>query len=685
MKRFIRPCGAAVLAFAIGSPVCWAGGSDPSVAELNGLLAKAASYQEGESWLALGRIDSLLQRALPYPERLRSIEAEFIRFLGSNVSVAAKQFICQKLSAVGTDASVPVLTKLLKNGDTFGMALFALERMPSLKAGDALRKQLPKADGRMKTGLIHALGYRKDAKAVKPLMSALQDANPEWVLASVVALGEIATPEAVEALWKGYLSADPSLKTRILFALQKSADAMAVRGQKTEAVSLEERLLDARFPATVRRAAFNALCDLRPEAMQAFCLSTIQGNDPELQTAAIQQAKRIKDDAFQQSIAKRLPQLDATRQIQMIAAFSEIRCRGVLGDVAAMKDQADAGVRRASIEALGILGDASTVPVLLDLAVNGDETARRSLAALPGKSVDSALLASLASAASVPAKTELVRVLGERLVAGAVDPISASLTDPDSSVRVAAAKAMGRIATPDRIPALLGVLVQAKNRSEHNTARDAVIETALRVDDPSLQIKAVLDLAAATKDARVKASLVEILGKLGNPGGLPTIRNGLSDKSLDIQRAALAAFSGWPTAEPMPDLLAFYQNSKDEPMRLLALRGYVRSIGLSDLGDGEKTAKYRQAFEWSAEWPIRRMILSALNDVGSSEAFALIESCLDDASLKSEAETAALRWANRNWEKDTNGVKRVMRKIAQASSDPENAANAKAWLKRLGE
>ena len=55
---------------------------------------------------------------------------EFIAFLKSDATTAAKDFICRQLGVIGSEASVPVLAAMLNDPGTADLGRYALERIP---------------------------------------------------------------------------------------------------------------------------------------------------------------------------------------------------------------------------------------------------------------------------------------------------------------------------------------------------------------------------------------------------------------------------------------------------------------------------------------------------------------------------------------------------------------------------
>ncbi|HOK45552.1 MAG TPA: hypothetical protein PLK67_06460 [Bryobacteraceae bacterium] len=135
-------------------------GGPPSMS-FDEALAKLATYEVGHDRAALISLQAIVYRESASPEKRKTMETAFIKFLESNATRAGKDQVCRHLMLIGSTASVPVLTKMLGSEETADMARYALERIPGAAVDKALRSMLPKTKGRVQVGIINTLGQRK--------------------------------------------------------------------------------------------------------------------------------------------------------------------------------------------------------------------------------------------------------------------------------------------------------------------------------------------------------------------------------------------------------------------------------------------------------------------------------------------------------------------------------------------
>ena len=114
-------------------------------------------------------------------------EQQAIKTLQSDAAVPEKEAVCLQLKRSGTAKSVPALAALLSDEPLSQWALDALETMPCAEAGEALCEALRTTAGKTKAGVAHALGVRREQRALQELAGLLADPDP--LVASSAAWG----------------------------------------------------------------------------------------------------------------------------------------------------------------------------------------------------------------------------------------------------------------------------------------------------------------------------------------------------------------------------------------------------------------------------------------------------------------------------------------------------------------
>jgi HEAT repeat protein len=182
------------------------------------------------------------------------LEKRLLAALKSDISRDAKDYVCRKLTIVGTAASVPTLADLLANADQAHMARFALERIEAPEAGQALRDALPKLNGKLKIGAISSIGARRDAQAVTALSGMLKDSDPAVARAAAIALGDISSIEAAKALHSSG-TPDEQARSSAIDAQLRCAEALLAENKKADALAIYKSLASGEQPKHVKLAA----------------------------------------------------------------------------------------------------------------------------------------------------------------------------------------------------------------------------------------------------------------------------------------------------------------------------------------------------------------------------------------------------------------------------------------------
>ncbi|MBL7134543.1 MAG: hypothetical protein ISS78_10635, partial [Phycisphaerae bacterium] len=265
------------------------------------------------------------------------------------------------------------------------------------------------------------------------------------------------------------------------------------------------------------------------------------------------------------------------------------------------------------------------------------QAAVNSLQSLPGEKVNANILTCLA-AAPAAAKVALIETLAVRQAAEAVGALVKQANDSDASVRAAALKALGQLATSRDLTALVGLLV-ARPCEE---AERAVVLVSRRLDPVAAQAECVLEALGKAKTTPVRCSLLRTLGGIGNAKAFVAVTAAKGDKDADVQNAAVRALTSWPNARALDASLDIFRKTESMTHRVLALRGCVRMVGLSDKAPAGKLKILGELMNKAKRPEDRRLVLSGLAQVADPAAAAAVKPFLNDAAVKAEAELAML-------------------------------------------
>jgi HEAT repeat protein len=626
-------------------------------------LGRLRTYKLGQEDEAINTIRDKAVGSFNDPAARQELATGLGAILESDATNDARRFACRQLALIGGEAQIPALVKLLTDQEMSQMARYALARIPGEAVDRALLDALSKTDGANKLGIINTLGSRQRSAAVEPLAKLLSDGDAEVASEAARALGRIGTPDAAQSL-EGTLT---SGNDRMVDAYLNCADVLCTAGHREMAASMYGRVLDSDLPGHIRGAALQGLATAAPAgAAVTHVLMALKSGDKPLQMVAAKVAREIPDSFTDLLLAASLSTLPPDSQVLLIRALADRGDQRAEPPVVGAATSDDAQVRVAALEALGKVGGAESIHVLISAAA-GTETeqavARASLVTLRGTDVDKALIKKFGDA-DAREQVEIVTALASRGTAQAIPPVLKMAGSDTREVRMAAVAGLRELADAQHIPTLVDLLVNA-GAGEQDEVRKMLVAVARRCKaekQASLDIAAKLDAGTQRRSA-----LLSALGDLGDDSGLPALRRSLSDSDQDVRRAAIVALSGWPNAQPLPDLLQVARTRENATHQVLALRGYVDLVGRAgSMSPDEKLKCYETALSLASNVAEKRRVFAALPQVKTLGAMKLAAAHMADAGIGQETALAAVTIANGIYVADAEPVKEVLQRVAAA-------------------
>ncbi|UCF42557.1 MAG: HEAT repeat domain-containing protein, partial [Planctomycetota bacterium] len=580
------------------------------------LLGEISTYKYGQSRESLTELSDIIRASYENPQELKQIEKKLAKFLGSDATLASKQYVCKQLSIIGTEQAVPALAKMLTDEKTSDMARYALERIPGGAVDKALVKALGKTKGKVKVGIINSLGERGARQATGSLSKLLKDKDGQIALAAAAALGKIADEPAAGALGKALKQASGDLRVGVADAYLVCADKLAAGGDKDAAMAIYKKLYKSGEPVRIRSGALAGMVAAAPHDASKVVINAISSDEPEMQSTAIGLVREVPGTKIIKVAASKLPGLEAMQQVQLLSALADREDQAALQAVVRATKSSEEPVRIAALNALGKLGDVLTVDLLVRVAASKKgaerQAARDSLYRLRDPATDDRILDGI-NRARAKVKVELVRSVGQRQIVGGVDKLLKTARDTDGNVRQESVKALRAVAGPEHVPALVELLKDA----EDNTELTAIEKTIVSVSGKSAVRNAGAVMAAidSVEDIQVRCSLLRVLGGIGDEDSLEMLREAFEDEDTEVRTAAVRALSDWPDGALAEELLEMAKGTEDEKLRTLALRGSIRLIGLESERPAEETLElYRQAMELAPSVSEKKLVLSGVAD-----------------------------------------------------------------------
>jgi HEAT repeat protein len=636
--------------------------------DIDKILTAIVNYKRGMSREPLIATEELIRKSENRPKQRKYIELQLAELL-SEATLECKSFICKQLWFVGTADSVPEIAKLLTDEQTVDMACYAMGQNPSPEAGEALRNALDRVGPKVQVRIINLLGDRRDAQSAKAMGKLVFGAERQVADAAVAALGKIGGAQARKILAE--VRADPDVSEQLRFtatdAYLRCAEDLVAEGRSGQATVIYKELAGQDEAALIRSAAIKGLADVGGPDAIPLVVTALRDGDRMVRTTAMGCVRTMAGEGVTELFAAELPKALPDEQVLLIGALADRGDGAALPSITTAAESANIGVRKAALQAVGKLGNASNVEFLVQAATEGISSEEKkaavdSLKLLRGSGVDDAIVKSMQN--SQPnVRAELIEVLFERNAVGVVSPLLKEAWNSDSKVRRAAFKALGRLAGEKDLPSLIKLLAGLQGDSGRSQAERAVVAVSRKISDDSKRADVVLAVLRAEGRVVVRCSLLRVLGGIAN------------SKAHE------------PDATAAEALLEVFQNTQNQTHRLLALRGLVRLLALP-AGDRrvQRTLEmYAPAISGARNPDEKKLVLSGLANVSDPEALAMVQPFLQVEAVRAEAAMAAIKIAGAIMATHRDQARTAMNRLLAVSNDEDLCKQAREIVRQIKE
>ena len=657
------------------------------ITDIEKLLNVISGYEYDKSRDWLQEFQDILHEVYKDPEAVKETEQLMIRFLQSNATMAGKQFICKYLGAIATKESIPVLSGMLADENTAEISLYVLEQIPDGAACEAMRNALPGTTKNTNVAIINSLGVCRDDKTVELLTKFIYENDPLISESAISALGAIGTLKSADILNTAINNLTGDLKWIATDAWLKCADRFVVENKLTDAQIIYNNVYAANSPLFLRKAALNGMFKTTQEDPVDFIIKHLQGDDPQIRPSVISLIYELSDDQNPGRIFNEIDSISQTDQLYLftaIAYYGDCSMNQVIIDAI---NHDDPEVRMAGLKAIAKTGNASDILFLAEKAstLRGTERdlARESLYMLRGPEVDMAILSAVENAEPI-IKVELIKSISERNITSAISMLLKFSEHADQNVRIESIEALGKIASPDDLPQIIQLLVNARSDRERKTAETAINMVTLKMPDGQHKSKDILSILPTVKDHATLNSFIAILGEIGDDRDFSILKEYLNSEDPEIQLAAIRALSMWPNATPKDDLKSIAETTKDLRKHTLALRGYIQIVEADkNLSEDQKFVEIRHAYDITTSLEEQKIVLSGLGKIISVQALKFATSLLEKSELASETEAAIMRIADELSWSHPGETREELNKVLQMTENEELIRDIEELLKRI--
>ncbi len=606
------------------------------------------------------------------------VEQALIKSLKSAKTNDAHQFLCRQLRTIGTAQSIPALAALLTDPDMSHMARYALGRIDAPEAGKALHEALGKTSGKIKAGIINTLAMIGYPQALTDFIQLAERGDTEQRMAAIKALGQFANPTVVSKLKRIRLSSSKSIRVEVDAALLRVADGCVDAENDELAIAIYTDFYRGKHPEHLRTAGLKGLA--RASGLKVtvdLLVEAIKGNDVHIRSSAIAMLAQIRGKNITDTFVDLLKTVPADAQaliIRSLATRADVSATPAIMD---MTRSDHASVRNAALEALGDIGTPQAIGCLAQNAASA-QVARTSLVRIRGKGIETAMISAI-NTGSPESRIEVIRAIGQRLDHGPFDVLhQVAQTDSERSIRREAILSMGRIGQATDLNRLIRLTVTPKSPGDRDSLERAIVMVFNKMDNKDAQATPVLTaLAAAPSEAQ--DSLLRLLVKPATDPALAAVRQAVTSPHTEVSDAAIRVLGQWPNSAPVEQLYEIASTSTNPIHRILALRGYVRLIPLTQ----DPTTGYIKALKLTRRPDEVKLVLGGLHHAGTLKALEIAESYMANPDIKADAYLAATKVASVYCWQDRKRAQITLDKVIAAAPNSNTRNQARDVIRKM--
>jgi hypothetical protein len=600
--------------------------------------------------------------------------------LGADVPKPARIWLLQQLQRIGGEESLEKvgLAAQDKDAQVRDEAVRCLANNPSPQATGQLVNLLSGASAPAKIGILNALGHRKDRQALPAVAKELGAADKTTVQAAARALGRMPSQESAKALSAARKTASKEALAAVNDAYLLCADQLLKDGKQKDALAIYHELNGPSESKATRLAALQGVLKASGDDAGKLIFDILRGEDAAARQIAIAQIENCSAGALK-PLGQQLDKLPIPSQVMVLTAMAARGDKSMAPIAVSASASKNEAVQRAGIQALGSLGDASVVPLLLGKITAKSAhsaVASDSLSQIPGDDVTQQLIAALKKEKDhVPA---LIGILQRRKATVAVPALLDIAGIP--GLRTAAFAALQDLAEPNQVPEMVLVLMKMPKDKDRVQAEQAIVAVCAKTQDSEQRADPVLAVfRKSPKDQQI--ALLPLLGKLGGKESLKEVQTALAGEKGDAFDSAMTALCHWPDAS-VSDQLQRFAETGPPGQREKALRSLIRVNGLvTDRPVETRLASLKRALELSQNDDDRKLALEAMGNVKHLDTLRYVVGYLDHQTLSQSACKAVVELAHSKMLREPNRAEfhQALDRVIATSKNKEIVERAKDY------
>lgn len=406
-------------------------------------------------------------------------------------------------------------------------------------------------------------------------------------------------------------------------------------------------------------------------------IGLIGESDKEMRSIAFEQVRsEAKGKNATEKFANLLPTLAPDAQAELLSALAD---RGDAAALPAVKkmivDSDQEAVKVAAIRALGDLGGIADLPALVDRLASDSDTqkkaVRSSLVRLKGDAVSEAIAKTMNDSAP-PIQVELIDILTVRRASKTIPTILKLAISPEASVRMAAMKSLGQIASAEHVAGMVAGVLKADRGSERVAAEKQVMFVCSRIEDKESRAAPVL-AAMAKLGNDEKVTVLSTLGRIGGSDALAEVNSAIESSNGKLHSAGIQAISNWPDASIAARLKELATKEQHANHQTTALRALIRVVSLADeRSDDERLTALKIVMTMCRRDAERNLVLRRAAAIRSIESLRFMLPYMENERFAEQACLTIVELAHHRGVRHPNKteVYKILDRVIEVSKDP---------------
>lgn len=589
---------------------------------------------------------SLLTFFARTPSEKAFLEKAYLAALGKSTTTEVKAYLISNLKLIGSDASVPTLSRYAGDKDLYDPAIGALVTISTQKSGEAMQNLLQGAAPNIQARLIKGLGemkYQWALSAIVPFANGPDINTRKQALWTLALAGDEASFEVLrkQAEAAGYNS-DPS---EAMLAFLEYQHQMAVYGISGLVRNINQ-LVMANSPAPsqqcFRLASLSNLAKVDSKAATAALIMERASKDAEYRRQVLNLAQTFPwDDTTNKLWMTEFRKARGPEQAELLSLLSQVHMVDAFtrSTLIPSLSSADQQIRMTAAGEIGRRKDKKYLPTLADYlakATNESEIlqARKALLQVTDQENCSALIPKLAAAPSRN-KVAMLEIFSERWATQTFDQVAGYCASKDAVTRASAFAALANVSSGPKMSVLLKMLSATTDAGEIKALQSAII-SILPDASPALVNEAY------QKD---KVKLLPVLGFLHDNGAIRKVTTAYYDGSEQEKEAAFNTLCSWGNQDAVRTLLTIRKDPALASYHDRAFAALIGQVTKSEWPDDEKLLILREIMTVATSKHDKTAVLRAIGGLRSFLALVFVDGYLEDTVVSAAASRAAMQIA----------------------------------------